>query len=106
MGTYTLPKFIPNLIQILLRQKRLLAPIRQVFAVLRLVVQREHSDNILPVSVLRRDPRTASIMRECNHMMNNAQSLGFGLRFGGGFVFRFGTADAMEPVADPTLQQN
>jgi hypothetical protein len=33
-------------------------------------------------------------------MIDDAQSFGFGLGFGGGLVLGFGAADAMKPVAD------
>lgn len=43
-------------------------------------------------------------MRKRYHVVDDAQSLGFCLGFGGGFVLGFGAADAMEPVADPRKQ--
>lgn len=88
------------MVQITLRQKRLLTPIRQILLILLLVMKWEYRKHILPMAMLGRDPRAAQLMRKRYHMVYNAQSLGFRLWFGRRFILGFGAADAMEPIAD------
>lgn len=100
-STYAFSKLVPDLIQVFLRQKCLLAPFSDPSLVSLLVVKGEDGLHVFPLPMLGCNACTSFMRGESNHVANDSQS--FGLSFGvqvdriGGFWFSI--ANSVEPVA-------
>lgn len=76
---YVLSERVAYLIQIISRQKRLLAPVLHALFIHGLIMQREDRIDTFPFAMFRSDTSATCFFRDSDHMVDNAQTLRFRL---------------------------
>lgn len=102
--TYALPKLVPNVIQVLVGKKGLLAPVAHPLLVGLFIVQSKDGRDILPFAVVRGDIGAALFLGVRDHVANHAKSLSLRLGLDRAGGLGFSVSNAIEPVANTVFQ--
>lgn len=100
LHTYTFSKFVTNLVQVVLGEECLFAPLSHPRVVGFNIMQWEDSSDILPLAVIGSNSGAALFLAVSNHLVNDPQALSLGLSLGRVGRSRFGIADTVKPVAN------